>query len=393
MRARRPEPSNILEAFGCRILGSLGEIDGALWNQFAGDHPALRHEFLLTLQETGCAAELSGWRPMHLALSEDGRDVGYLPLYLKSHSYGEYVFDWAWADAYERHGLHYYPKLLSAVPFTPVSGPRLLAHTPERRRRLIDAARALTHALGVSSFHCLLPDEDQARELEQAGLMLRSQVQFHWSNRGYADFEDFLAAMNHEKRKKIRQERRRIREAGIEFVQLDGHSATEADWRFFVQCYNHTYRMHHSTPYLNLDFFRRLGQRMPQAVLLVIARRGGVPLGAAFDLVGPRTLYGRYWGSLEYVPGLHFEACYYQAIEFCIARGLETFEGGAQGEHKLARGLTPCRTWSAHHLEHPQFASAVAEFLARESAGLEEYIDELAASAPFKTPQGQVPPT
>jgi predicted N-acyltransferase len=218
-------------------------------------------------------------------------------------------------------------------------------------------------------------------------MMLRSTVQFHWRNEGFADFDDFLGRMNHDKRKKIRQERRRLRDAGITFRWLDGAQAQPEDWRFFVECYNRTYRAHHSTPYLNLDFFERLARTMPANLLLVQAWRGDRPVACAFNVFGPQALYGRYWGTREFHSGLHFEVCYYQAIEFCIARGIAVFEGGAQGEHKLARGLQPVRTLSAHWLERPEFADAVGQFLRREARGIEHYVDELAEHSPFKAAQ------
>jgi uncharacterized protein len=310
---------------------------------------------------------------------------GAMPLYLKFHSYGEYVFDWAWADAYERSGLKYYPKLLSAIPFTPVTGPRLLAGTAEKRAILIQGALALAKEMNVSSLHCLLPSDEQATEMAQAGMMRRDSVQFHWRNQNYHDFEQFLEGMNHEKRKKIRQERKKIVTAGVSFHWLRGAEIQSADWDFFVRCYNHTYHTHRSTPYLNREFFGRIGDTMPKNILLIIAERDGAPIAAALNIHNAHHLYGRYWGAIEYVPGLHFEACYYQAIAFCIAQKIQVFEGGAQGEHKLARGLLPVKTASAHWLAQPEFAQAVENYLRRESGGVEKYIDELSDSSPFKT--------
>jgi len=307
-----------------------------------------------------------------------------MPLYLKSHSYGEYVFDWAWADAYQRHGLEYYPNLLSAIPFTPATGPRLLAADDDARRALI--AGALDLARSVSSLHVLFPPAAEAALLEDAGLMRRRGVQFHWENAGYADFDAFLATMSHDKRKKIKQERRRVREAGVTFRRKVGAEIADDDWRFFTRCYTLTYRAHMSTPYLNLAFFRRLGATLPEHVLMIIAERDGAPVAAALNVFGPEVLYGRYWGAVEHVPMLHFETCYYQALEFCIERGIGLFEGGAQGEHKLARGFMPTETSSLHWLAHPQFADAVERFLERESAGIERYVDELREHAPFKKP-------
>ena len=369
---------------GLQVLDSLASIPAAQWDALAGNHPLLSHAFLHALHESGCASAKTGWAPCYLALWREDRLAAAMPLYLKSHSYGEYVFDWAWADAYERHGLRYYPKLLNAVPFTPVTGPRLLAANEADRRTLLDAALAFARETEVSSLHCLFPSAPEVADFESAGMMLRASVQFHWRNEGFGSFEDFLARMNHDKRKKIRQERRKVREAGIEFRWLRGTEATPADWRFFVECYNRTYRAHHSTPYLTLDFFQRLAQTMPAHVLLVIGYRHDLPVAAAFNIVGNDTLYGRYWGTKEFHSGLHFETCYYQAIEFCIAQKVGAFEGGAQGEHKLARGLLPQRTVSAHWLAHPEFAEAITRFLRKEAHGIETYVDELSEHSPFK---------
>jgi predicted N-acyltransferase len=361
-------------------------LPAAGWNALAGDNPFLRHEFLAALQETGCASPRTGWRPLYLTLTREGRLAGAMPLYAKSHSYGEYVFDWAWADDYQRHGLAYYPKLLCAVPFTPATGPRLLAADPDDRRALASAAVELAREARLSSLHVLYPGDAEARELEAAGLMLRHGVQFHWDNAGYEDFEHYLATMSSAKRKKIRQERRRVADAGVTFQCRSGREATPEDWDFFFRCYTLTYRQHRSTPYLTLEFFRRLAEAMPDHVLLVLGWRGSERVAAALDMLGGGTLYGRYWGALEFIPGLHFEACYYQGIDYCIRHGLQRFEGGAQGEHKVARGLLPTRTWSAHWLAHPEFADAIGDYLRREATAIDRYIDELADSAPFKEP-------
>ena len=372
-------------AHSLQIVSSIADIDAAAWNQLAGDNPFTRHEFLLALEQTGCTTRESGWQPRHLALYENEQLVGAMPLYLKFHSYGEYVFDWAWADAYERSGQKYYPKLLSAIPFTPVTGPRLLANTAEQRAVLIQGALALAKEMQVSSLHCLLPTDEQADEMTQQGMMRRDSVQFHWRNENYADFEAFLAGLNHEKRKKIRQERKKIIAAGVTFRWLRGADIQSADWDFFTHCYDQTYHTHRSTPYLNREFFGRIGATMPDNILLIVAERDSVPIASALNIYNAHHLYGRYWGALEYVPGLHFEACYYQAIAFCIAEKIQIFEGGAQGEHKLARGLLPVKTASAHWLAQPEFAQAVENYLRRESGGVEKYIDELSDSSPFKT--------
>jgi predicted N-acyltransferase len=367
------------------IVDTLAGVPPAEWNRLAGDDPFLRHEFLSALHETSCAVTATGWTPQFLLLKEQGRLAGAMPLYLKTHSYGEYVFDWAWADAYYRHGLHYYPKLLSSIPFTPVTGRRVLAATREHGEQLIGAALGLARELRVSSFHCLFPPREQAEYMQELGMLLRHGVQFHWTNRGYSGFDDFLSGMSHDKRKKIKQERRKIHGAGIGFEWLEGSAISDEHWIFFTRCYRQTYREHHSTPYLNIDFFRRIGTTLPEHLVLVIAKRARKPIGVSLNIRNRHSLFGRYWGATEYHPGLHFEACYYQGIEYCIARGLDTFEGGAQGEHKIARGLLPVETCSAHWLAHPEFATAVEQFLARETRGVTRYVDELNERSPFKT--------
>ena len=367
-----------------RILDSLCDVMPEQWDRLAGDNPFLQHCFLHALHETGCAARGTGWTPRYLTLWQDRALSAAMPLYRKSHSYGEYVFDWAWAEAYQRHGLSYYPKLLCAVPFTPVTGPRLLAPTAELRRQLLASALEMAREEGCSSLHVLFPPADETRELEAQGLMVRAGVQFHWTNPGYRDFDDFLTQLSHDKRKKIKQERRRVREAGVEFVRLSGREATDAHWDFFVWCYKRTYRQHYSTPYLNRGFFRRLAEAMPESLLLVVGSQDGEPACAALNIHNGHSLYGRYWGAAGFLPGLHFEACYYQAIEFCIERGIRVFEGGAQGEHKLARGFLPAHTWSGHWLARVEFAQAVEEFLERETHGVTQYVDELRDHTPFK---------
>jgi uncharacterized protein len=368
-----------------RVLDSLAAVDAPDWDALAGDHPLMSHAFLHALHETGCASRDSGWSPRYVTLWDDTRLVAAMPLYSKDHSYGEYVFDWAWADAYERHGMRYYPKLLSAIPFTPATGPRLMAATAPLRARLLEAALTLAREKHASSMHVLFPPQAQAQELEAHGMLLRTGVQFHWRNPGYRDFDDFLSRFSHDKRKKIKQERRRVQEAGVELAWFDGREASAAQWDFFFRCYTRTYRQHHSTPYLNRKFFERLALVMPHNLLLVIGMLEGRPICAALNIHNAHTLYGRYWGATQFVPGLHFETCYYQAIEFCIARGIALFEGGAQGEHKLARGFLPERTYSAHWLAHPQFSNAVEDFLSRETRGIAGYMDELNEHTPYKS--------
>jgi uncharacterized protein len=365
-----------------QVVESLGSVQPAEWNRLAGPQPFVRHEFLSALMDCGCAVGARGWLPQFLLLRRSGALVAAMPLFVKSHSYGEYVFDWAWAEAHERHGIDYYPKMLCAVPFTPVRGRRLLAESDAQRRTLIGTALEL--ARQTSSLHVLFPEENEARLLQEQGLHLRRTIQFHWRNDGYADFEGFLACLNHARRKNIRQERRKVREAGVRLRWLEGSAIERAHWEFFHRCYRSTYAAHRSSPYLNLDFFLRIGARLAPHVAMVLAERDGRALASALFLQDGATLYGRYWGAVEHVPLLHFECCYYQAIEFAIARGLQCFEGGAQGEHKLFRGLLPVETLSAHWLAHPRFARAVENFLAREGAGIERYVNELCEHSPFK---------
>ena len=375
--------SSALESI--EVVDSLAGVDPQEWNALAGEQPFVRHEFLCALIETGCAAARSGWLPQFVLLRRAGALAGAMPLFAKSHSYGEYVFDWAWAEAHERHGVSYYPKLLCAVPFTPVRGRRLLA-AGERERRTL-AAVALDLAKQTSSLHVLFPQDDEAELLRGQGMLLRRTVQFHWTNEGYADFEAFLARLSHARRKNIRRERRRVRDAGVGLRWLEGEAIGRAQWEFFNRCYRHTYAAHRSSPYLNLEFFLRLGAALPRNVAMVLAERAGQPIAAALFLADGATLYGRYWGALEHVPLLHFECCYYQAIEYAIARGLQVFEGGAQGEHKIFRGLMPVEALSAHWLAHASFARAVEDYLAREGHGIARYVDELCEHSPFKANQ------
>ncbi len=371
-----------------RIIASLAEVGQAQWTSLlslqADGNPFLSYAFLDALHASGSAARKSGWQPQFLTLWQGDTLAAAMPLYVKSHSYGEYVFDWAWADAYRRNGLDYYPKLLSAIPFTPVTGGRLLARDEAARSALVKALLGLQQQADVSSTHVLYPPPQQAEALERAGFLLRNGVQFHWLNDGYRDFEQFLSTLEQKKRKNIRAERRKVRDAGITFRRLEGAQIGEGDWRFFKRCYDHTYAAHYSSPYLNLDFFLRIGASMPDNLLLVIAERDGKPIASSLVVHDSQTLYGRYWGALEQHACLHFETAYYQPLEFCIERGLAAFEGGAQGEHKMARGFLPQKTWSAHWLAHPAFSDAVERFLEQESGGIAAYMDELDERNPFR---------
>jgi hypothetical protein len=314
-------------------------------------------------------------------------------LYLKGNSYGEYVFDWAWADAYQRHGLTYYPKAIVAVPFTPVPGSRLLAIDATARLRLAQALIDFAKDQGLSSLHVLFADESaDLKACLDAGMMLRHTVQFHWHNQAYRDFDDFLSHLSQEKRKKIRQERRKVHEAGVTWQVLQGKDIHAADWDFFYQCYAQTYLEHGNPPYLSRAFFTAMAADMPENWVLFVAEREGRRMACSLLGLSPSeqpeasggVTYGRYWGALERVDCLHFEACYYQPLAWCIAQGVERFEGGAQGEHKMARALLPVQTSSAHWLSHPGFADAVARFLAQEGQSVQAYMEDLSLRSPLK---------
>jgi len=365
-----------------RVVTSMAELPADAWNSLAGESPFLQHAFLQALEDSECVGAHIGWEPVHLALFRDGRLEAAMPLYVKHHSWGEFVFDWAWADAYRRHGIAYYPKLVCCVPFSPVPGPRLLARNDADRATLIQAALKLTRDLNCSSFHILFPTEPDHAALNAAPLLHRSGFQFHWFNAGYASFDDFLAALTHDKRKKIRQERKKLANLGVSFRWVDGTQSSDADWDHFYRCYADTYARHRSEPHLNRAFFAALRETMPDRLLLIIADKDGEPVACSFCIKDSQRLYGRHWGTLEYLPGLHFETCYQQGIEYAIAHGLQVFEGGAQGEHKLARGLVPTATHSWHWLEHPEFRDAVDRFLERETDAIAHYIDEL--EGPFR---------
>ena len=365
-----------------RVVPRIVELPADAWNALAGDSPFLQHAFLHALEATGCVGADIGWEPVHLALFRNGQLVAAMPLYVKHHSWGEFVFDWAWADAYRRHGLAYYPKLVCCVPFSPVPGPRLLAKNDADRATLIQAALKLTHELGFSSFHILFPTESDHAALEAAPLLHRSGFQFHWTNAGYADLDAFLAAMTHDKRKKIRQERKKLASLGVTFRWVEGRDSSDADWDHFYRCYADTYARHRSEPHLNRAFFAALRETMPDNLVLIVADQNGAPVACSFCMKDSQRLYGRHWGTLEYVPGLHFETCYQQGIEYAISYGLQVFEGGAQGEHKLARGLVPTATHSWHWLENAEFREAVDRFLERETDAISHYMDEL--DGPFR---------
>ena len=437
-----------------RVLATALDVDAAAWNTLLAQQshptPFMRHEYLAALETSDSATPRTGWAPRFMTLWEGDTLIAACPLYLKNHSYGEYVFDWAWASAYEQHGVPYYPKAVIAVPFTPVPGCRLLARDDAARALLVQAVCQWCEDENVSSVHILFASDDDVLTSAQQDLMLRHTVQFHWKNvaptlpaaRGslppegaltalgrpgggenvaptlpaasdapspdstlpgggsgqpFKDFDHFLASLAQDKRKKIRQERRRVADAGVSFRSSRGADISAADWDFFYRCYERTYLEHGNPPYLTRDFFARMAAHMPEAWLLFVAERDGQPIASSLIAISALpssagsqkdqniVAYGRYWGALERVDCLHFEACYYQPLQWCIEHGVIRFEGGAQGEHKMARALLPVQATSAHWLAHPAFADAVERFLQREGAGVAEYLSELHERSPFKT--------
>lgn len=366
----------------------MSNISAEDWDRLHFDsNPFTAHAFLCGLEEHGCLRPDLGWSPQHLTLWDNGNLVAAAPLYLKGNSHGEFVFDWSWASAYERHGLHYYPKLLCAVPYSPVTGPRLLVGTTHRadslRHSLIEAMTQQTEALALSSAHLNFASTVDANAFAGSAWLPRFDWQFHWTNRGWSDFEDFLAALKPKKRKNIRQERQHVVAAGVTCEIRHGDELDDGDWRILHRLYRSNFAAHGNHPALTEGFFRHLGQHMPRQTVAVLCRRGGRIIAAALCLRSSDTLYGRYWGAEEQIPGLHFEACYYQGIDYCIRHGLRRFEPGAQGEHKIARGFLPVRTQSFHHVRDGRFASAIAEALQREALGLEMYREDLLAHSPY----------
>ena len=387
-----------------RVLASPLELDAGQWNALLATQeapsPFMAHEYLAAMERSQSATPASGWTPRFVTLWRDEKLEAACALYLKDHSYGEYVFDWAWANAYEQHGLAYYPKALIAAPFTPVPGARLLARDAAARQALLKAVLRWCGREKLSSLHLLFGCDEDVAACAAAGLMLRHTVQFHWKNvvpegtTGWRDFNHFLASMSHDKRKKIRQERRKVADAGVAFRWSEGRDIAAADWNFFYRCYERTYYEHGNAPYLTRDFFRRMAQDMPENWLLFVAEHGRKPIAASLIALGTQPMrnraqqekvaYGRYWGALERVDCLHFEACYYQPLQWCIAHGYDRFEGGAQGEHKMARALMPVKTTSAHWLAQPAFAYAVERFLQREGQGIGSYLEHLERRSPFR---------
>jgi predicted N-acyltransferase len=369
---------------------SIAEIGAEAWDACAGPiNPTLSYTFLQAMEESGSASGRSGWAPQHLSLSDDnGRIVGVVPLYLKSHSYGEYVFDYGWADAYERAGGRYYPKALAAVPFTPVPGPRLLVRPdapPETKSHLIAGLAEFTRQRGISSLHINFPEDADAEALFEAGFLKRMGQQFHWTNDGYKNFDDYLAALNSRKRKAVKKERREALQPGLEIDVLTGADLQPRHWDAFYRFYLATSDRKWGSAYLSRKFFALIGERMADKIVLVMARKDQEYVAGAFNILGTETIYGRNWGSYGDYKMLHFECCYYSAIEFAIDHGLKRVEAGAQGPHKLQRGYLPVPTYSAHYIPDPSFRRAVAQFLAREREQVEHKIEHLAEHySPFR---------
>ncbi len=391
-----------------RILSSALDVDASQWNALLAGQPApspfMAHQYLAAMEQSRSAVAASGWTPRFITLWRDDTLHAACALYLKTHSYGEYVFDWSWANAYEQHGLSYYPKAVIASPFTPVPGTRLLAGDADDRKALVQAVLGWCKKQKLSSLHLLFGADEDIAACAEAGLMLRHTVQFHWMNvaptlgtavlrvgdelHRLADFDAFLASLTQEKRKKIRQERRKVAEAGVTFRSARGGDIPASDWDLFYSCYERTYYEHGNAPYLTRDFFRRVARDMPGNWLMFVAERGGKAIAASLIALGEqggeKVAYGRYWGALERVDCLHFEACYYQPLQWCMANGWDRFEGGAQGEHKMARALMPVKTSSAHWLAQPAFADAVERFLEREGQGVASYLEHLEQRSPFR---------
>jgi len=368
---------------------SITDFNADEWNLLGGHRfPFISHEFLAAAERSACVAPSSGWTPRHIgAYDADGKLCAAMPLYEKSHSWGEFVFDWSWAQAYQRVGLAYYPKLVSAAPFTPARSCRLLVRDgdPELSGRLIESALQFAKDEEFSSLHVLFPTEDEIETLQTAGLKLRKDCQFHWHNRGYRSFDEFIAKFSSSKRKKAKRDRRRVAENGVKYRWLDGHQLDRAIWTDVYQMITYTFMRRGSMPYYDYDFFVEVSQNLPDNILVVLAEKNNSPIAAAVCYRNNDTLYGRYWGSNVDVNALHFETCYYQGIDYCIANQIQRFEPGTQGEHKISRGFTPVSTWSAHWLARPEFCTAIETYVDEEQNYVDRYIDAVHAHSPYKS--------
>ena len=365
------------------------EVNAVCWNNLVQNKdPFVRHEFLLALEQSGAVCSETGWQPNHLLVFEQQELIAAMPLYLKNHSRGEYVFDQQWADAYYQSGMDYYPKWVNAIPFTPCQGQRLLIKHDIDNQTVIplclDHIKQLSALHNISSFHSLFPTLEQTEYLQQQ-LHIRIGVQFQWFNKRYCDFDDYLQSFTSRQRKKINKERRNISDQGIRFLRLTGMEISEQQWQVFFMFYEITYLKRGQSAYLNIDFFKQLVQTMPEQLLLVLAIKDNTYVGAALSFIGSKTLYGRYWGCYEEYNSLHFETCYYQGLEFCLEHQLQRFDSGAQGEHKISRGFEPITTYSAHWIQNPQFSKLIAKFLQREKVLIQQYKKNCVVKLPFKT--------
>lgn len=373
-----------------RILESLAEVSAEQWNALSdGRFPFIRYEFLRAMEKHGAVGELYGWYPQYLVIEEQGQLIAAAPMYIKDNSYGEFVFDWAWADAWHRAGLHYYPKLVVAIPYTPATGPRLLVR-PDRdfetyASQLIDAATTHAQQSGMSSLHWLFTGERDTRQFQSnSRYLMRLGCQFHWHNADYRDFDDYLANFTQQKRKKIRRERRMVGEQGVEIEIRHGDEMEDRHWDIYHRFYRSTFERKSGIPTLSQGFFMEIGETMQRNVVVVMARHQGEYVAAAFNVRGSDTLYGRHWGCSHDFHSLHFEACYYQGLDYCIQHGLQRFEPGAQGEHKISRGFLPAPTWSAHWVAHDGFRDGLTRYLDHEREAINDYMDELHQHSPFK---------
>ena len=371
-------------AYTLTATDTLEEVDPAAWQAMAQDNPFVSYGYLRLLQDTGCVHPRHGWYAQYLLLHDGDTLVGAAPCFFKTHSWGEFVFDQGWAQVFAQHGLDYYPKILIASPFTPVQGPRLLAVNAPARQALAQGLRQFCEQSQASSVHTLFALQEDLQALQHAGFMVREGVQFHWKNAGYDSTDSFLSQLSQDKRKKMRQDSKYVAAAGITYRWLEGEQLQPAHLSFFYTCYVNTYAAHHSQPYLTESFFQQAHAQGVLHCVLVLAERDGQPVACALNVRAGDTLYGRYWGTTEFARGLHFETCYMQSIAYCVAHGLQVFEGGAQGEHKMARGLLPVTTYSAHYVADARFAHAIADFLERETAAVDDYVEQLQAVSPFK---------
>jgi len=371
------------------IIGAINEVTADEWNQLVdSDNPFARFEFLNALEQHHCVGQTYGWLPQHIIVKENNQIIGASPMYLKNNSYGEFVFDWAWADAYHRSGIEYYPKLVTSIPYTPATGQRFLIKDNNRYEEIsqliINAGLQHAKTIGVSSMHWLFTNDKDTRQLKNKGLMLRLGCQFHWKNNGYTDFDHYLSFFNSKNRKKIKRERKQVQQQDIEIEIRTGQEMTDELWVIYHAFYTSTFDKKSGMATLSLGFFKALGETMAENVLVLFAKFNNEYVASAFCIRGEKTLYGRHWGCSEEFNNLHFELCYYQGLEYCIKNGLTRFEPGAQGEHKIYRGFLPTETWSAHWIAHPEFDKVIRKHVEHECAGMQHYIKEMHTHSPFK---------